>query len=268
MELVNPKTIKYLLNKYGLWTKKSFGQNFLINQGILKKIVDAGEIAKKDLVLEIGPGLGVLTQELAKNAKKVISIELDKNLLPVLKETLSEFKNIEIKNEDALKTILPKTKYKVVANIPYNITSPLITKFLTANNKPQTLTLLIQKEVAEKICALPPRSSILSLSVGLFATSRIIGKVSKNSFMPSPKVDSAIIKITPHKEIPTETALKILALAKQAFSKKRKTLHNSLKSIKNIDKILTACNVDPSRRPETLTIEEWKKVARKSLKYF
>ena len=142
--------VKELLKKHNLWAKKRFGQNFLTNSKALSKIISTAKISKKDHIIEIGPGLGILTRELAKKAKKVTSIELDYKLLPVLKETLAEFKNIKIIQEDALKFTPPKTPYKVVANIPYNITSPLINHFLQAKNKPSTMTLLVQKEVAEK----------------------------------------------------------------------------------------------------------------------
>jgi len=184
MDLSNPKTVLELVKKHGLWAKKYLGQNFLVNSGALKKIVETAGISKNDHIVEVGPGLGVLTKELAKLAKKVTSIELDKSFFPILKESLGEYKNIEILHQDALRFIPPKTKYKVVANIPYNITSPLINHFLQAENKPESMTLLVQDEVAEKICTKDPKMTILSLQVALFGEAKLIKKVSKESFFP------------------------------------------------------------------------------------
>lgn len=256
MNLWDQADIITLLKKHNLWTVKSFGQNFLIDKDILQKIINSAKISKQDLVIEIGPGLGVLTNELAKIAKKVTSIELDKKLIPILQETLQGHNNIEIINQDALKTPPPKTKYKVVANIPYNITSPLLNQFLQTKNKPTSLTLLVQKEVAEKLCQKEPKMSILSLQVALFGKAEIISKVPSSCFHPAPKVESAIIHIETYKKtdknyLPDEKAKKILSLAKIAFSQKRKKLKNTLKNfIKETD-------LDLTRRPQTLSIKEW-----------
>jgi 16S rRNA (adenine1518-N6/adenine1519-N6)-dimethyltransferase len=254
MELTNKNEIIPLLQKYGLFLTKRFGQNFLIDKNVLEKIVETAELKAEDSVVEIGPGIGVLTKELAKHAKKVITVELDKKLLPALKETLANHKNIEVVNIDALQFEPPKTKYKVVANIPYNITSPLINHFLRAENSPSSMTLLVQKEVAEKICERDGKTSILSLQVKLFGITKIISKVSKNSFFPAPKVDSAIIKINLYKKsdpefIDKKTGLQILEIAKKAFSHKRKKLSTTLGHLKT--------SVDLNRRPETLSVKEW-----------
>lgn len=255
MELSNKSSVINLLRAHGIHLQKSFGQNFLIDENVLDKIVATAEISQKDTIVEVGPGIGGLTIKLCKKARKIISIELDKKLLPILKKTLSEFKNIEIINMDALKFSPPKTPYKVVANIPYNITSPLINHFLQSGNPPKTMTLLVQKEVAEKICERDGKTSILSLQIKLFGASKIATKVSKNAFFPPPKVDSAIIKIdiyknTDPKFTDKKTALKILEIAKRAFSQKRKKLSNTLGHIET--------TIDLNRRPETLSIDEWK----------
>ncbi len=277
MKLTNPKTIKMLLASHSKILKKSLGQNFLIDENILQKIITNANINKKDHIIEVGPGIGVLTQKLAENAKKITSIELDKNLLPILKTTLENYKNIEIINSNALKYTPPQTNYKVVANIPYNITSPLIRHFLYRENKPKTITLLIQKEVAEKICELEPNMSILSLQIALFGKTKYISTVSKNCFLPAPKVDSAIIHIEifpkSHKNyIPLKEAEKILTLAKHAFTQKRKKLSNTL--IQNLSKNKNSNSAKtPSpleikeklislslenNRPQTLSIQDWK----------
>lgn len=261
MDLTNKSEIIGFLRKHGIHLKKSFGQNFLIDKNVLDKIVKAAGISQKDTIVEIGPGVGVLTKELCKKAQKVTTIELDKNLLPILKETLSVFKNVEVVNMNALKFNPSKTQYKVVANIPYNITSPLINHFLQADNPPSSMTLLVQKEVAEKICERDNKTSILSLQTKLFGSTKIIAKVSKNAFLPPPKVDSAIIKIDIYKKsdqkfTDKKTALKILEIAKKAFSQKRKKLSNTLGHIKT--------SIDLNRRPETLSIKEWKEILKSS----
>lgn len=259
MDLTNLSTIKSILIRHDLWAKKRFGQNFLINKEVLDRIVETGEIASSDHVIEIGPGLGVLTQELSKAAKKVTSIELDRTLLQALNETLKEFTNIKILNEDALKFIPPKSKYKIIANIPYNITSPLINHFLQAEFKPTTITLLVQKEVAEKICQ---NGTILSLQVALFGVPKLIKKVDRSSFYPSPNVDSAILHIKVYQKsdenfISLIEALKILSLAKRAFSQRRKKLSNTLGQYKEI---LINLGIQ-DKRPEALSIKEWQELA-------
>ncbi|MFA6305341.1 MAG: 16S rRNA (adenine(1518)-N(6)/adenine(1519)-N(6))-dimethyltransferase RsmA [Candidatus Gracilibacteria bacterium] len=276
MDLTNIKIIKNILEKNQTFAKKYFGQNFLVDQNVLNRITETAEITPEDTIIEIGPGLGVLTQELAKKAHTVKTIEIDKNIIPILEENLKtlpkeEYEKIEIINQDALKYIPEFENYKVVANIPYNITSHLITHFLTQKNKPTSLTLLVQKEVAEKLTTLEPDMTILSLQTALYADAKYIKKVPPSCFYPSPNVDSAIIKITLRDQkdenfIPEETAKKIIQLAKIAFSGKRKKLSNTLKNIQNIpfEKIQEAANkanINLSRRPETLSVKEWQALA-------
>lgn len=259
MDLTNPSEIKQLLKEYETSAKKSLGQNFLINRGILEEIIKTAEISSDEIVVEVGPGLGVLTLELCKEARKVISIELDQDIIPILKKNLKEAKNLEILNENAL-DFIPPENYKVVANIPYYITSPLINHFLRAKNKPKSITLLVQYEVARKICQKEPDMSVLSLQVALFAKAKPINKVKAGNFYPAPKVDSAIIHITPHSTkdpdfLTDEEAIKILKLAKKAFSQKRKKLSNTLPEFK--DKKI---DLDLNRRPQTLSVQEWQKM--------
>jgi len=209
MDLTSPTTIKEILSKYSARPSKGLGQNFLIDKNVLKKIIGAADLNKNDVVLEVGPGIGTLTQELAKNAKKVIAVEKDKIMIKILGETLKDYKNIEIINGDILRILNFKfsilnqnlisqfSNYKVVSNIPYYLTSPLIRKFLESDNKPSEIILMVQKEVAQRICSKPPDMSLLAVSVQFYADVKIISYVSKNCFWPSPKVDSAIIKIIP-----------------------------------------------------------------------
>jgi 16S rRNA (adenine1518-N6/adenine1519-N6)-dimethyltransferase len=251
---MNAAEIKKLLEKYSFSPEKSLGQNFLIDKNISEKIVKAGEVSKKDTILEIGAGLGCLAIPLSEKAKKVITIEKDEKMIPALEETISGIKNIEVLNQDAL-LFSPEIKnYKIIANIPYYITSPLIQKFLEDKNPASLIILTIQREVAERICAKPPKMNLLAISVQFYAEPKIISRVSKNSFWPIPKVDSAIIKITPKKEpISPVFRKRFFSVVKRGFSCPRKQLAKNLGLKKEEIK-----EIDLTRRAETLTIEEWK----------
>ncbi len=264
MDLSDQSTIKKLLQSQKLSAKKFLGQNFLVNETSLQKILETGEIKQKDYIIEVGPGLGVLTKELINKAAKVTSIELDPDMVTILKCTFPDAKNLEIINKDALQFEPPKTPYKVIANIPYNITSPLLNHFLQAENKPSSLTLLVQKEVAEKICTREPDMTILSLQVSLFGEPIYIQTVPSSHFYPSPKVDSAIIHIKTHlpnsdQYLPKAEALILLKKAKMAFSQRRKKILNTLNLREKLTE-LEKIDIDPNRRPETLSIKEWQKL--------
>lgn len=263
-KLSDKDSVLEILKKHGLYAKKFFGQNFLISEKALNKIVESAEIKNEDHIVEVGPGLGVLTVELLKQANKVTSIELDSKLIPVLKENLEKFSDnpeakIEILHQDALNYVTPSTVYKVVANIPYNITSPLINHFLQAKNPPQSVTLLIQKEVAQKIIKKDPDMSVISLQVALFGSATLQEIVPNTAFFPSPKVDSAILHIELYpqndpRHLPKELSLKILKLAKRAFRNGRKKLSNTLPEIKEQLEKLGLLD----KRPQHLSIDEWK----------
>ena len=265
--------IKRLLKKYNIYPSKRLGQNFLVDEGILKKIVEAAELSKNDIVLEVGPGIGNLTVELAKRVKKVIAVEKDQDLVRILKELLDCWKvrNVRIVEGDIRKIENCKLKiencYKVVANIPYYLTSPLIRKFLEASNAPKEMILMVQKEVAQRICAKPPKMSILAVSVQFYAKPEIISFVSKKSFWPQPKVDSAIIKIKPliNADKRLINADLFLKTVKTGFSQPRKQLANNLSNGLKMDKgkvknWLLKNNIQPTQRAETLTIEDWLKL--------
>ena len=266
MNMIIPlSAIKDLLEKYHTKPIKYMGQNFLIDASALKKVVDSAEIDKKDTILEIGPGLGVLTKELAGRAKKVIAIEKDATMMEILRETLKDYGNVEIIQGNALTATnyqLPTTNYKLVANIPYYITSPLIRKFLESKNQPETIVLMVQKEVAQRICSKPPNMSLLAVSVQFYAKAQIIFYISKGCFWPVPKVNSAIIKITPKVGgRPTSTDL-FFKIVKAGFSQPRKQLAGNLakglqKSKKEIETWLLKNNLQPKQRAETLSIEDW-----------
>jgi 16S rRNA (adenine1518-N6/adenine1519-N6)-dimethyltransferase len=230
--------------------KKLFGQNFLINPGVYEKIVEVSEIKKGDKVLEIGAGTGILTRYLIDAGADVVAVEKDRDLIPKLKENAPEAKIIE---EDILKVKRPvkEGKYKIVANIPYYLTSRLLKTIFEEWPQPKLVVLMVQHDLAKRITAKPPQMSLLSLSVQYYSEPKIITKVSKGSFWPTPEVDSAILRLVPRK---VEKNEKLFDIARKAFAGKRKKLSNTLK--KYSDKISEA-GIDPNRRPETLSVEEW-----------
>ena len=259
--------------------KKYLGQHFLNNKKILEELVRAAEISKKDVVLEVGPGLGSLTEILAEHAGKVIAIEKDRELVALLMKhkTLFKNKNIKIIHGDILKPetwlskvnassfMLHASRFKIVANIPYYITSRFLRLFLTQTRfRSKLMVLMVQKEVAVRICAKPPHMNLLALSVQAYAKPEIIRGVSKSQFFPPPKVDSAIIKMTPYPRSPFPlrkgkgVAEKILQLARLAFQQKRKMLRGS------IGKKITLPEKYQSKRPEELSLKDWTEVIRNS----
>lgn len=261
--LLNYKT---LLKKYGVKPSKKLGQNFLINNSVLEQIIDAANLSPKDIVLEIGPGLGILTIELAKQAKKVITVEKDKRMCKILKEILGDYRNVEIVNQDALSYELEVTNYKIIANLPYYVTSPVIRKFLEAKHKPELMVLMVQKEVSQRIVARPPRMNLLAVAVQFYAEAKIVSYVSKKSFWPQPKIDSAIIKIIPQKvtNLPTNNHKKFFEIIRAGFSSKRKMLKNNLSSTSleasKIEKALKEIGLNPKARAENLSISDWLKL--------
>jgi len=289
---IQNQNFKNLIGKYGIKPNKRMGQNFLLDESVLEKIIVAADISPKEMILEIGPGLGVLTFELAKRAKQVIAIEKDKKLAEILNHELKikNIKNVEIVNDDILKIPIRQLadqisnqaprlpagrqnpNYKIVANIPYYLTSPIIRKFLETENKPEAMILMVQKEVAQRICAKPGQMSILSVAVQFYGWPEIVDYVSKKSFYPQPKVDSAIIKIIP-KEIPEIDTKKFFALIKTGFAHKRKILISNIsQKIKNqkskIKTIFNDIGIDPNVRAENLTISDWLKLYAVLKNYF
>ena len=254
--------------------KKSLGQNFLKDNAALGKIVSAAGIGPSDFVLEIGPGFGVLTKELVKRAGRVEAIELDRDLFLRLKLNLltpdGRFpENLQMIEGDALKFPLPEKPYKLVANIPYYITSPILNHFLQpqtpAERRPELIVILVQKEVAEKVCAGAGNHSVLSLQVQIFGKPELLGIVGKNSFSPPPKVDSAILRITPYPEPLVRDLKTFFRLIHSAFSQKRKTLLNSLRVLnlpkEKIAELLEKSGIKPLARPQELDIPDWLRLA-------
>ncbi len=257
-----------LLREHGLRPSKKLGQNFLQDPAILEKIVRIAEVNESDTVLEIGPGLGSLTRHLAASAKEVIAVEIDKKIIPALHASLADYTNTKIIEADILdiapSEIISSSSYLVVANIPYYITSAILRHLLENNPRPSRMVLTIQKEVAERICASKGKLSLLALSVHVFGQPEIAGKIPAGAFYPPPKVDSAVIRIELHDEprIPAALLDDFFKLAKAGFGQKRKTLRNSLSAGLHItapetEYLLTKSNIDPRRRAETLSLDEW-----------
>ena len=266
---------KKILKKYQIIPSKRLGQNFLIDKFALSKVISASELKPEDIVLEIGPGTGILTMELAKKARKVIAIEKDRLMLLALKETLASFQNIEVIHGDILKLSPLSSKlkpYKVIANLPFYLTAPVIRKFLEAEIQPELMVFVVQKEVAQRICSKPPKMNLLAVSVQVYAEAKIIAYISKTSFWPQPKVDSAIIKIIPLKAAPPlllraglyEQFFKIV---RSGFANPRKQIVNNLSRMLKLTKEETSAwllqnNIKPTMRAEILSVEHWKALAK------
>ncbi|MFC1789430.1 16S rRNA (adenine(1518)-N(6)/adenine(1519)-N(6))-dimethyltransferase RsmA [Patescibacteria group bacterium] len=266
MNLSSKEFVQFLLKKYGFSPSKRLGQNFLVDKTALEKIVTAANLKKNEVVLEIGPGLGVLTQELAKKAGKVVSVEKDPKMIEVLRETVEGFGNVEIIKGDVRqienRKLKIKNPYKIVANLPYYLTSPIIRQFLEAENYPKIIVLLVQKEVAQRICAKPPDMSLLAVSVQFYAVSEIISWVSKESFWPKPKVDSAIIRLNTFVPRPKIDINLFFKIVKAGFSHPRKQLLNNLSKDLNLNREviknwLVKNDIQPNQRAETLSVKNW-----------
>lgn len=272
MDLTSPKVIRDIQDRFGFTFKKGLGQNFLTSRAVLEKIVEAAEV--DDGVVEVGPGFGVLTSELADTGKKVVSIEIDERLLEVLDFTLSEYDNVKIVNEDILKLDLKKLiaeefngqAVSIAANLPYYITTPIITKLLEDKLPIKNIVVMVQKEVAERMSAKPGTKDYGAITVlcRYFTQPSVVAKVPASLFVPPPKVDSAVLKLEvldkPSVEVDDEKTF--FRVVKAAFSQRRKTLLNCLSSGFSIPKaelseLLEGVGIVPSRRGETLSLQEF-----------
>ena len=270
-EMIKTTSPKKLLEKYHLRPHKGLGQNFLSDDTILAGIADAAGIPENAPVLEVGPGLGSLTRHLAETAGRVIAVELDKDLVPVLRKEFADCPNTEIVQGDILQfspdEYFSDGDYYVAANIPYYITSAVIRHLLEGKARPKRMALTVQKEVAERICAVPGKLSLLALSVQVYGKADMPMIIPASAFYPEPNVDSAVVRIEIYDDplIPEEQMDDFFVLAKAGFGQKRKTLRNSLSSNLHIsgsaaEDMLRKADIDPIRRAETVTINEWKKL--------
>jgi len=275
-DLVPQLQIRSILRKYGIRPKKGLGQNFLQDEHYLSKIISIANISKADTVLEIGPGLGSLTRHLAVHASKVIAVEIDNNLIDVLKDTMMPHENVKYINKDILKVditeIMSNSPFIVVANIPYYITSHLIRHLLESTIKPARIVLTIQHEVALRICSKPPDMNLLALSIQVYGKPTIRFRIPAGAFYPAPSIDSAVINISlyPTPVIPPPYTEIFFQLAKAGFNQKRKSLRNSLsaglsKPKTEIDAMLKQSDIDPKRRAQSLSLDEWKKLSNQFL---
>ena len=307
MNLASKKTIKEILKEHGVKPTKMLGQNFLIDKLALKKIIETAQLKPRDTVLEIGPGIGTLTQAIAEKAGKVIAVEKDAMMVQILGETLKRFNNVEIIKGDILKLNLADNEsqsgdkpasqmnnsqsYKIVANLPFYLTAIVIRKFLEADNPAKEMTLIVQKEVGQRICANPPRMNLLAVSVQFYAEAKIISYIAKESFWPQPKVDAVVIKIVPS-SLSADIEKKKLSkqffkIVKAGFSHPRKQLLNNflkawpelreeptaktcpvspervkLNNKEILEKWLKENNIKPSQRAESLTVQDWINLAK------
>ena len=274
--LGNPQATIAVLNKYGFTFQKKFGQNFLIDPHVLDKIIRAAEITEDDFVLEIGPGMGTMTQYLAYAAREVYAVEIDKSLIPILEDTLSDYDNVTVINEDILKVNIAKLAeeknggrpIKVVANLPYYITTPIIMGLFESHVPVESITVMVQKEVADRMQVGPGTKDYgaLSLAVQYYAKPYIVANVPPNCFMPRPKVGSAVIRLTRHEVMPVETKDEKLmfSIIRASFNQRRKTLANGLKnsellhfSKEEIEAAITACGWPLTIRGEALNLQEF-----------
>ena len=275
---------KFIMNKYGIQAKKSLGQNFLIDEDIVNKIIENSNICENDLVIEIGPGLGTLTSRLLEKAGKVIAIELDKNVLNILNDRFKLYNNFELINQDILKTDLENIikenlnnnikTCKIVANLPYYITTPIITKLLEEKLNLESITVMVQKEVAERLTAIPGKNKeagAISYYIYYYSDAKIVLNVPRNCFIPSPDVNSSVIKLSllkqPRIEIKDEALL--FKVIKSAFSQKRKTLSNSLvnnnicSSKQEVENSLVELGFNSKARGEELSLQDFVNLSKK-----
>jgi 16S rRNA (adenine1518-N6/adenine1519-N6)-dimethyltransferase len=268
IDLTDVQVLRAVLLAHGMRPNKSFGQNFLIDRAALQQIVAAAEIAPDDAILEAGAGTGVLTRELARHARRVVAVELERDMLALLAKTTRAFTNIEVIERD-LRLINPAElfghePYKLVANLPYYITAPTFRHYLESENPPRLLVVMVQLEVAQRIIAEPGDLSLLAVSVQFYGRPSLVARVPARSFYPAPKVDSAILRVEVDPRAPLSRAERdqFFRVVQAGFSERRKQLHNSLthglhQKNEIVREWLIQANIEASRRAETLSVEEW-----------
>lgn len=267
-DLTNIHELRNLLYTHHMRPNKSFGQNFLIDRATLQRIIEAAEINAGEQVLELGAGTGVLTRELARHARRVVAVELERDMLSLLAETTRNFANVELIERNLLYVdpaeIFGAEAYKLVANLPYYITAPTFRHFLESANPPRLLVVMVQYEVAQRIVAAPGDLSLLGVSIQFYGKPDIVAHVPARAFYPAPKVDSAILRVDLKDEVPLAHKQRdsFFRLVQAGFSERRKQIHNSLarglhRKDAEVQAWLKAAGIDPGRRAETLSIEEW-----------
>jgi 16S rRNA (adenine1518-N6/adenine1519-N6)-dimethyltransferase len=276
-DLTDIGALRALLRRHGVErTNKGLGQHLLISRKALDAVVEAAELTPEDNALEVGAGTGVLTVELAKRARRVVAVEMDRAIFPVLQEIAASYPNIEIIARDLLKVrtdeIFGEQPYKLVANLPYYITALIMRHMLESPNRPERMVVMVQREVAERMTAAPGAMNLLGLSAQFYGAPRIVGHVPATAFYPPPKVDSAVVRLDLFPTLPLDETgrERFFALARAGFAEKRKQLHNSLErnlrlAPEQVMAWLAACGIDPERRAQSLSVEEWQALTRASL---
>ncbi|MFZ5626925.1 MAG: 16S rRNA (adenine(1518)-N(6)/adenine(1519)-N(6))-dimethyltransferase RsmA [Bacillota bacterium] len=280
MKIATPARTRAILNQYQLRAKKKLGQNFLISERVTSAIVRAIDLQSDDVVVEIGPGIGSLTEELLQKAGQVVAIELDRELIPVLQDLFRDYSNLKLVNQDVLKVNLDQlvqeqtgaTRYKLAANLPYYITTPILMHLLENRYRISEMALMVQKEVAERICAQPggKEYGAITVAVQYYCQARIFVQVPATSFIPTPEVESAVIHLKKHNQPPVDPGDEriFFRVVKAAFAQRRKTLLNTLsKAGFNLTReewlqLLKSCQIEPGRRGETLSLEEFARISR------
>ena len=269
-----------ILREYGVRPSKGLGQNFLVSEGVLDRIVAASELGPDDLVLEVGPGLGLMTRRLAEAARAVVAVELDRRMVAILAERLADLANVHVVQADILEVDPARTvagaigaaveglEYKVVANLPYYITSAALRHLLEGFRRPTLLTVMVQREVAQRIVAGPGDMSLLSLSVQVYGRPEVVARVPAGAFYPPPKVDSAVVRIRVYEEplAPEEALERLFRVARAGFEQKRKQLVNSLSANLRLSReaateALARAGIAPTARPQTLSVADWLRLA-------
>ena len=276
--LSSHRKTKEVVDKHGFKFSKSLGQNFLIDDNVIDRILDGARLCEGDKIIEVGPGIGTLTREMGKVADKVVAIEIDKTLIPILKDTLSEFENIEVVNQDILKVNVEELvnekldggPVKLVANLPYYITTPIVMKFLEEDIPVTDIVVMVQKEVADRMNAIPGTKDYgaLSVAVQYYCDTEIVAKAPRHMFIPQPNVDSTVIglHVREEKKYNVDSEEIFFKTVKASFGQRRKTLLNALGSLGFLNKdeireVLQEANIDEKRRGETLSIEEFANLA-------
>ena len=269
--------VRRLLRESDFKPRKGLGQNFLVSEGVLRRIMAAADLEPGDVVLEVGPGLGTLTCRLAQQAERVIAVELDQRLVEILSQTLADFPNVEIVQGDILQMEPGEpgglselsSGYKVVANLPYYITSAVLRHLLTAKVKPQWIVVTVQREVAQRMIAGPGQMSLLSVSVQFYGRPRVVARIPARAFYPAPKVNSAVVRVDLYENPPVAVAAvdRFFEVVRAGFGQKRKQLRNALARglslpVGTVVEALHRAGVDEKRRAQTLSLEEWARVTR------
>ena len=261
MQKIDRKFIHELCEQYGIRPSKFLGQNFLISEKVLNRIIEKAELKKTDIILEVGSGLGVLTQKIFPNVSRVVAVEKDRKMVEILDDRFESIKNLEIIEGDILKfdpAEVGLKKYKIIANLPYNISSKFLEKFLAMENAPSEMILMFQKEVGEKLCAKPGDMSVLSVATQFYSDPEVLFQVANTKFFPIPKVSSAIVRLRLKKEKTEINTKEFFKIVRAGFLNKRKKLRNNLKSLySEIDSILEKSKLNMDVRAEALSMDDW-----------